>query len=414
MQGIPAGFALTTIANYLVGRQVAPERVGTFIAVVGLPWIAQFVWGPLIDRYQYSTMGLRKQWIVFSQWAAILVSASLIFIHDPKEQLYTLSWIFFTHSIFASVQVASVDAMAITISPQAERGRLNAYMRGGFLIGTAFGAAALSFVLHAFGFSYAALTETIALASFSVLFFFTRLERTDTLLPRARSGNSKLKAGGYKNPSFRLVFRKVYFGITRKKSLLYFIIVAIVYFCSSVFIRSYTFHLIHVLNWSDRTVSLVQGGWGSVLTFFGIILAGIQSDRMGAKTMQIKVMWIVCLFLLVLNGCSWAWNHRLVSGAGLLLWNLADPALSVTIFPILMALCLKKVEGSQFTTYLALINLCDVLGSYVTGWSLTMIGAPLLGLICGGVLFILLFFLWQNHNEVIPGPRPQLSGVPPE
>lgn len=39
MQGIPAGFALTALANYLIGKNIAPERVGTFIAVVGLPWI---------------------------------------------------------------------------------------------------------------------------------------------------------------------------------------------------------------------------------------------------------------------------------------------------------------------------------------------------------------------------------------
>jgi hypothetical protein len=42
-------------------------------------------------------------------------------------------------------------------------------------------------------------------------------------------------------------------------------------------------------------------------------------------------------------------------------------SLCVTIFPILMGLCCQKVEGSQFTFYLELINLCDVTGSYVTG-----------------------------------------------
>ena len=413
MQGIPAGFALTTIANYLIGRRVASEEVGTFIAVVGLPWIAQFIWGPFIDRYQYSAMGLRKHWVVFSQWAAILVSASLIVIHDPKEQLPALSAIFFIHSIFASVQVASVDAIAITITPESERGRLNGYMRGGFLIGTAFGAAGLSLILHAFGFRYAATTETVALATFSAVFFFTKLDRKDTLLPGFHTGNKPSIGNQRENPSFRRVFKKVYFGVTRKKSIRYFSVVAITYFCSSVFIRSYTYHLIHVLNWPDRTVSLIQGGWGSILTFVGIIAAGIQSDRIGAKTMQVRVMWVVCLFLLALNGCSLVWNERLISGGGLLLWNLADPALSVAIFPILMGLCLKKVEGSQFTTYLALINLCDVLGSYVTGWSLTVFTGPALGMMCGFVLLMLLLFLQQNRNRVIPGARPQPAAGPP-
>ena len=402
MQGIPAGFALTTIANYLIGQHVPSQNVGSFIALVGLPWIAQFIWGPFIDRYQFSTMGHRKHWVVFSQWASILVSIFLIFIHDPKTQLTSLCLIFFVHSIFASIQVASVDAMAITIAPEQERGRLNAFMRGGFLIGTAFGAAVLSVVLHAYGFQLAAITETGVLLTFAILFFFTKLEHKNTLFPSFLNPYKKAENGTDINPAFRRVFKKVYFGITRKKSIRYFAIVAIVYFCSSVFIRSYTFHLINVLKWSDGTVSLIQGGWGSILTFSCIILAGLQSDRMGAKRMQVKVMWAVCIFLLLLNGFSLFYYNKFLSGAALLLWNLADPLLSVTIFPILMALCIKRVEGSQFTAYLAMINLCDVLGSYVTGWSLNVISAPVLGLTCGLILLVMLLFLWANQYKFIP------------
>ena len=78
LQGVPAGFSLTAIANFLVGQHVNPEKIGTFIALAGLPWILQFVWGPLIDRFQYSSMGNRKQWIVFSQWASAFISADTV------------------------------------------------------------------------------------------------------------------------------------------------------------------------------------------------------------------------------------------------------------------------------------------------------------------------------------------------
>jgi len=103
-----------------------------------------------------------------------------------------------------------------------------------------------------------------------------------------------------------------------------------------------------------------------------------------------------------INACFWAWHNDMISGTILLLWNLADPLLSVTIFPILMALCLKKVEGSQFTTYLALINLCDVLGSYVTGWGLNVVSSPLLGFLSGLFLLLLLLFLWYRNYQLIP------------
>ncbi|MDQ2720498.1 MAG: MFS transporter [Bacteroidota bacterium] len=403
MQGIPAGFALTAIANYLLGKHVQPERVGTFIAFVGLPWTGQFIWGPLIDRFQFSVMGHRKHWVVSSQWLAILASLGLLSINDPQYQLSTLSLLFFIHSIFSSIQVASVDAMAISIAPIHERGKVNGFMRGGFLLGIAFGSAVLSVVLHEHGFRSAALIQTLTLCGFSIIFFFTKLDRGDVLLPFLGQNKKKQRLEA-ENPAFKQVFKKIYAGITNKRSLQYFAVVASVYFCSSVFIRSYTYHLIYVLKWQDKSVSLLQGGWGSIVTFVAIIVAGINSDKMGAKKMQIKVMWAVCLFLILLNLSSGIWHYNLFSGAALLLWNLADPLLSVTIFPILMGLCLKKIEGSQFTTYLALINLCDVVGSYVTGWSLGSFSAPTLGLACGIFLLAILLYLKSKNYNIIPDP----------
>lgn len=401
MQGIPAGFALTAIANYLIGKNVAPEKVGTFIAFVGLPWILQFVWGPLIDRFQFSSMGNRKHWIVFSQWASILATTGLFVIKEPQYSLPMLSGIFFTNSIFASIQVASVDAMAITIAPANERGKMNGFMRGGFLLGVAFSSTLFSVMLHSYTFKTTAVLQTLTLAFFSILFFFTRLERSNTLLPSAKKINPNKEE---KNPPFKTVFKNVYKGITSEKSLRYFALIALVYFCSSVFIRSYTYHLINVMKWPDKDVSVLQGGWGSIVTFIAIIIAGTTSDKFGAKPMQVKVMWCVCIFLLFINITSRYWSYKYYSGSALVLWNLADPLLSVTIFPILMGLCLKKVEGSQFTTYLALINLCDVLGSYVTGWSLTEITAPTLGLLCGLCLLCVLIVIKFNKNySVIPG-----------
>jgi len=104
MQGIPAGFALTTLANYLVGQGAAPNIVGSFVGIIGTPWILQFLWGPVIDRYQYSTMGRRKHWLVFMQWGALLTLLFLLFITDPVKQVTTIAAIFFVHSIFASFQ----------------------------------------------------------------------------------------------------------------------------------------------------------------------------------------------------------------------------------------------------------------------------------------------------------------------
>ncbi len=403
MQGIPAGFALTAIANYLLGRHIPPQTVGGFIALVGLPWTVQFVWGPLIDRFQYSSMGHRKHWIVLSQLVAVVASLGLLLVSDVIRQLGLLTAVFFVHSIFASIQVASVDAMAITIGPVHERGKLNGFMRGGFLLGTAFGAAALSYLLHRYGFRTAAFVQSGILFFFTGLFLFTRQERGDVIFPWNKPRRPRQQSQET-NPPMKDLFRRIYVAIMSRESMRYFGLVATVYIFSSIFIRAYVFYLINTLHWPDKTVSLLQGSWGSLLTLAAIIVAGISADRAGPKKMQVKVMWGVCIFLLVVNGTFFWWRHDWYAGTALLLWNLADPLLSVSIFPVLMGLCREKVEGSQFTTYLALINLCDVVGSYLTGWAVTVVPAPLIGCTCGLLLGVVLLLLKnKNSYAVIPG-----------
>lgn len=393
MQGIPAGFALTAIANYLIGKGVNSSSTGTFVSIVGLPWILQFVWGPLIDRYQYSIIGHRKQWIVLSQFAAFLASLTLFFVDDPVSQLSLLTVVFFTHSIFASVQDASVDAMAISVVPKNERGRLNAFMRGGFLSGISFGAAALSFILHRYSFTAAVTVQSLVLLTFTIITFFIKLDASDPLFPSFAS--IKPKAIDESNPKLKVVFINLWKGITAQKSFRFFCIIAGAYTCFSIFIRSFSFHMIHELKWPDNQLSVLQGGWGSLITFGVIISGGVFADKIGAGRLLGKVLLALSLFLLLFNSLSFLWIDKTFSIAGLLFWNLADPMFSVAAFPLLMGLCRRDIEGSQFTTYMALINFCDVAGSFISGWALRIIQAPVLGFICGVCLLAAVIFLYK-------------------
>lgn len=410
MQGIPAGFALTAIANFLIGKGISSSAVGTFVSIVGLPWILQFVWGPLIDRYQYSIIGHRKHWVVLTQVAAFLASLTLLFVKNPVSQLSLMSLVFFTHSIFASVQDASVDAMAISLVPHEEKGRLNAFMRGGFLIGISFGAAVLAYVLHEYGFFTAALIQSLSLLLFTILTFFIKLDKHDKLTPSFFHKNQLPE--GEKNPAIKDVFKELWKSMTEKYSLCTFGVIALIYMCSSIFIRSYSFHLIHVLQWPSHEVSILQGSWGSLVTLVIIIGGGVLSDRLGASKMQLKVMWMLAAFLLIFNTLYMFWKFKLVATTGLLLWSLADPLFSVAAFPVIMNLCSENIEGSQFTAYMAFINFCDVAGSYFTGWALQVVAAPVLGFGCGVIILFTIFVVYKiQRQKMIVAPVADLIRV---
>lgn len=69
MQGVPSGFAITALANYLTAQRLSSSTLGSFVSIIGIPWIVRLVGGPLIDRYRYSVVGHYKHWVVLTQVA---------------------------------------------------------------------------------------------------------------------------------------------------------------------------------------------------------------------------------------------------------------------------------------------------------------------------------------------------------
>jgi PAT family beta-lactamase induction signal transducer AmpG len=234
---------------------------------------------------------------------------------------------------------------------------------------------------------------------FTIITFFVKIDSTDALFPSLKT--IKPKAVSESNPKLKEVFTNLWKGITELKSFRLFCVIAGAYTCFSIFIRSFNFHLIHELKWPDNQLSVMQGGWGSIITFAVVISGGVLADKIGAGKMLSKVLLVLCLFLLVFNSFSFLWINKTVSITGLLFWNLADPLLSVTSFPLLMALCRHDVEGSQFTAYMALINLCDVAGSFISGWGMRVISAPVLGFSCGLGLLTALVFLYRINLKAV-------------
>lgn len=392
MQGIPAGFRAETIYNYLIEKGLTANAVGTFVLLVGLPWSFQFVWGPIVDRFQFSVIGHRKQWVVLTQLVAAAASLGLLFVHDPVADLGLMTGLFLVHSLFASIQDTSVDAMAIAVTPAPERGRLNALMRVGFLLGTSLGAAGLAPVLQHAGFQRAALLQSVALLFFTGITFCIRLERTDRLLPTW--GGQRLAAAAppaVYNPPLPGVFRELFTSVWQPRSLRVFACLWVVYMASTVFYSSYVFTLIHSLRWPAKDISVLEGSWVNLLAVGVLLGGGLLSDRWGALRLQRAVLVFVVLALAGLSAAHSYWSQPAVAMGGLVLTNLIGPFMSVAALPLLMNLCDARVAGSQFTAYMALINFGDVLGAKITGWALDWTTAPVVGMACAGAV---LFALW--------------------
>ena len=404
MQGIPSGFYLTALTNYFTAEGVRPDVVGSFIAIIGLPWAFQFVWGPLIDRFQGSPMGRRKPWVVGAQLMTVLASCILLFVGNPVAQITTLAWLFCIRSVFAAIQDASVDAMAITVIPEDERGRVNAFMRAGFLIGTGIGTAVFAIILRKYDFHSAALTQVGFLLTGVLLMVFIREQAGDRLLPsfrpvREESPSPFGASAAHNQPELRLdptnephdfrwLFTELFRGLFARRSLLIFGAIIMAYTSNALFLRAYNHHLIEELGWRDTDVSVLTGTYGMVVATVIALSGGYLADRMGASRLLVIMMTVVAVYLVGFNLLSGAWVQRDVAQTGLVAIYFMDPAVSAAAMPVLMGICRKGIEGSQFTTYMAFVNLCDIAGTFFAGNALLYMTAPVIGLTAGGLAVV--------------------------
>ncbi len=428
MQGIPAGFALTAVANRLAAAGVSSVTIGRFVALVGVPWTVQFIWGPVLDRFQGSRMGRRKPWVFFAQILAVVASLGVLLVKDPARQVGTLMVVFFVHSVFASVQDAGVDAMAITVSRPEERARVNAYMRAGLLVGDGVGAAVLATIMGRLGFTAAAVAQSCVLFGFTIVTFLIREHRGDTFVPWGRARRPVVvpdatgDATGVEPPapafttSTRAILVAAVRGMLAPESRRLFGAIWAVFFAGSVYFRVLSTHLVQRLHWGDTALSVLSGTWGTAAAAAAILLTGAVAERLGARRLLLGVVGVIAAYLVAFNLLAPLWPNAAFTRSAYVVWHTFDPGYCVASFPVLMALCRSGVEGSQFTAYMALVNFSDVVGNYVAGYALAVFSAPAIGLACAAVVLVALEVVRRSTlgeradaTLLAPPPRPLLA-----
>ena len=64
-QGMPFGFVTGTLAAYLASKGYSIAEVAGVTLMAQLPWTFKFIWGPIIDRFDFArhALGRRRPWI---------------------------------------------------------------------------------------------------------------------------------------------------------------------------------------------------------------------------------------------------------------------------------------------------------------------------------------------------------------
>lgn len=121
---------------------VSVGRTTAITSLLVLPWALKFLAAPLVDCWRGPRWGWRA-WIATMQFGMALSLAPLAWF-DWVEHLDTLATLLFVHALFAALQDVSIDGAAVRAVHATDRGRVNAAMQFGLVLGRAlFGGGAL-------------------------------------------------------------------------------------------------------------------------------------------------------------------------------------------------------------------------------------------------------------------------------
>ncbi|QJD79287.1 MFS transporter [Spirosoma rhododendri] len=415
MQGLPSGFALTAVTNYLTAEGLTPQALGSFGALVGLPWGFKFLWGPLVDRFQASAMGRRRPWVLGAQVMALLASGGILLIDNPVTQFSMLAGAFMLHGVFASLQDVSVDALAISTVPTAERGRANAFMKGGMVVGQAIGAAGLAYLIREGSFHVAALVQSAVLFAFTILTFFIRERPGDafvSLKRRSPVANSVISTDTADEPtvarpdwSFGALLQTLVRAILMPRPLVIFGAISLVFIGERLFQRAYYIHLIQQEGWTDTAVSVLSGTYGTLLAVALALLGGWLADIVGAQRMLLGTTLGMAVLHIAFSLAASSWANPTVATAGLIVRQTLEPLFSIAALPMLMSLCQRGIEGSQFAFYMAISNQADVAGIFLAGQLQPVVATSALGIGCGALMLAAALLLWLTLRQ----PQPALT-----
>jgi PAT family beta-lactamase induction signal transducer AmpG len=345
-QGIPWGFMATTLPAYLTDRGLDLGFVTATLSFTTLPYSFKWIWGPIIDSFTIPSLGRRRPWIIFAQGMMAATVIALVAIPDLTIQIKLLAWMILIHTVFNSLQDVAVDALAVDLLADKERGRANGLMYGSKYLGGAIGGIVMANVVAASGLRAALLAQTVILVA---IMFVPLLVRESDTPPPARTPP-----------------REIARALAQAFSLRSTLVAAVMMLGANFaigFVTATGYSLfVGTLDWKPEDYTAITGGWGLLLGGVVAGLTGFLTDRFG----RIRIAAIASLALaggwlfFALMQDHWR-NDTLIYFLGF--YEAAATAMfSVALIAMCMDLSWTKIGGSQFAAYMALSNFSTTLG----------------------------------------------------
>ncbi len=368
-QGIPWGFLAITLTAWLADQGKTPDDIAKITMLAALPWAFKWMWGPIIDTVGVPSMGRRRPWILLAQSLMVVTILALAAVPNLAESINVIAWMVFTHNIFNALQDVAVDALAVDLLPEDERGRANGIMYGSKYLGGAIGGAGMATVMQFAGLRGALLFQVVILGGIFLmpLFFLERpgdrflpwgagsVARTSTvpLGERFRAFASRLTGlfvSLFRAFTIRDTLVGAFLAVTIDVGIIVLSVIGVVF-------------IIQDLGWSDTEFAQLSGGPALFFGAGGAIAGGFLADRFGLRRVIAAAgILLACTWILFASLDS-LWPNKAFVATIILAETAFGAVAAAGLFALFMGISWPKVAATQFTDYMAMLNFSRVIGS---------------------------------------------------
>lgn len=350
-QGVPFGFMATALPTYIKSAGVSDAVVGSALAMTTLPYTFKWIWGPLMDLLTIPSLGRRRPWIMFAQLMMAVTVLAMLAIPDVTVDLEMLAWIILIHSVFNSMQDVAVDALAVDLLDDHERGRANGLMYACKYGGVVIGAGVMPRVIESYGLATALVLQTGVLLAIMVV----------PLLVRERSGP----------PPEKPPFRDVFAGIAQVATLRSTLFAALLILGLNIGIG--TLYIVGIglytneLGWEPTDYTDLVGGIQPLVGFGASILGGFLADLVGPKRMTMIASFALGTGWILFSLAQPLWFDDTFIYI-VAIWDIACMSIMlVSSYALCMAVSSPRVAATQFAAYMALANMSSTIGYRLGG-----------------------------------------------
>jgi MFS transporter, PAT family, beta-lactamase induction signal transducer AmpG len=410
-QGIPFGFLTITLAAYLAERNVSAGDIGHLAAMCSLPWALKWIWGPVIDRFTFDKlrMGRRRPWILLAQSLMMITVIFVVFVPDLTASVRTLGWIMFIHNIFASLQDVSADALAVDMLTEDERGRANGMMYGSSYFGAFLGGACLGWVTSQYGLVTAMTVQLYMLGMIMLAPLLLKENPSNRRFPWSKVGGDLPPAAeGESNDSFGKLLGNLLKAFSLRAPLLAAGLAILVSIGSSILLAIFVTHMTQKLGWTAEEYTSLMGGSAVFFGLGGSIAGGFLADKVGQKRLAAIALVLLGVLWFTYASTEASWGNKNYLSYLVYVQEFLISMMTVSLFSLFMSVSWPVVAGTQFTAYMALMNMSRTIGSWLTGF---VEGLPIPTLFIGaGILQIslisLLWFIDPTQTRRVLGHGP--------